>query len=64
MRRADIDLPWGSCSDKLISQRTSILSSSTVLRYCKRVKTGMYFKRLVAPVRVVVVADVAYRSND
>eukprot|EP00975_Prorocentrum_lima_P029347 6162852-Prorocentrum_lima.AAC.1 len=24
-----------------------------VLRYCKRVKTGMHFKKLVAPVRIV-----------
>eukprot|EP00975_Prorocentrum_lima_P020939 4406670-Prorocentrum_lima.AAC.1 len=35
-----------------------------VLRYCKRVKTGMCFKRLVALVRAVVVADAAYRSNE
>eukprot|EP00975_Prorocentrum_lima_P051740 10836592-Prorocentrum_lima.AAC.1 len=35
-----------------------------VLRYSKRVKTGMHFKKFVAPVRVVVVADAAYRSNE
>eukprot|EP00975_Prorocentrum_lima_P068926 12923291-Prorocentrum_lima.AAC.1 len=27
--------------------------NNRVLRYCKRVKTGMHFKELVAPVRVV-----------
>eukprot|EP00975_Prorocentrum_lima_P047075 9842849-Prorocentrum_lima.AAC.1 len=32
-----------------------------VLRYCKRAKTGMYFKNLVAPVRAVVIADAAYK---
>eukprot|EP00975_Prorocentrum_lima_P010697 2271295-Prorocentrum_lima.AAC.1 len=35
-----------------------------VLRYCKRVKTGTYFKKLVAPVRVVAVTDAACRSNE
>eukprot|EP00975_Prorocentrum_lima_P000210 44976-Prorocentrum_lima.AAC.1 len=35
-----------------------------VLCYCKRVKTGMYFKELVALLCVVVVADAAYRSNE
>eukprot|EP00975_Prorocentrum_lima_P049719 10406845-Prorocentrum_lima.AAC.1 len=35
-----------------------------VLRYCKGVETGMYFKKLVAPVRVVVVDDAAYSSNE
>eukprot|EP00975_Prorocentrum_lima_P024891 5225948-Prorocentrum_lima.AAC.1 len=31
-----------------------------VPRYCKRVKTGMHFKHLIAPVR----ADAAYKSNE
>eukprot|EP00975_Prorocentrum_lima_P002463 541706-Prorocentrum_lima.AAC.1 len=35
-----------------------------VLRYCKRVKTGMYFKKCVDPVRVVVIADAAYTSDE
>eukprot|EP00975_Prorocentrum_lima_P020440 4303885-Prorocentrum_lima.AAC.1 len=35
-----------------------------VLRYCKRVKTGMYSKELVAPVRVVVIGDAAYKCNE
>eukprot|EP00975_Prorocentrum_lima_P051831 10853978-Prorocentrum_lima.AAC.1 len=35
-----------------------------VLRYCKRVKAGMYFKKVVSLVRVVVVADAAYKSNE
>eukprot|EP00975_Prorocentrum_lima_P068074 12918620-Prorocentrum_lima.AAC.1 len=35
-----------------------------VLRYCKRANTGMYFKKCAAPVRVAVVVDAAYRSNE
>eukprot|EP00975_Prorocentrum_lima_P059363 12445525-Prorocentrum_lima.AAC.1 len=35
-----------------------------VLRSCKRVRTGMYCKKFVAPVRVVVVVDAAYCSNE
>ena len=35
-----------------------------LLRYCKRVSTGMLFKRLKPPMRMVVVAGVAYRSTD
>eukprot|EP00975_Prorocentrum_lima_P026914 5662484-Prorocentrum_lima.AAC.1 len=34
------------------------------LRYCKRVKTGMYFKKFTAPGRVVVIADAAYKINE
>eukprot|EP00975_Prorocentrum_lima_P035781 7524753-Prorocentrum_lima.AAC.1 len=34
-----------------------------VLRYCTRVKAGMYFRKCVALVRVVVLADAAYHSN-
>eukprot|EP00975_Prorocentrum_lima_P029396 6173801-Prorocentrum_lima.AAC.1 len=30
-----------------------------VLRYCKRVKSGKFFKKL-APIRMLVVADAAY----
>eukprot|EP00975_Prorocentrum_lima_P028445 5977698-Prorocentrum_lima.AAC.1 len=28
-----------------------------------RVSTGIFYKKLVAPVRIVVVADVAYKSS-
>eukprot|EP00975_Prorocentrum_lima_P056694 11891072-Prorocentrum_lima.AAC.1 len=35
-----------------------------VVRYCERAKTGMYLKKLVALVRVVVIADAAYKRNE
>eukprot|EP00975_Prorocentrum_lima_P001887 410842-Prorocentrum_lima.AAC.1 len=31
-----------------------------VLHYCKRAKTGMYFKKCFVLVRFVVIADAAY----
>ena len=34
-----------------------------VLRYCRRVPSGILFRRLTPPVTLVVVADAAYKAN-
>jgi len=41
-----------------------IRMANKVLRYCRRVKTGLYFKKLTSPVRMVIVADSAYQANN
>eukprot|EP00975_Prorocentrum_lima_P071512 12938116-Prorocentrum_lima.AAC.1 len=65
MSRADI-APFVGFSQRHAHQPKNkhLRYINRVSRYCKRVKTGMYFKTLVVPVRVVVVADAAYRSNE
>jgi len=41
-----------------------IRMANKVLRYCRRVKTGLHFKKLMSPVRMVIVADSAYQANN
>ena len=45
-------------------QNKHIRMINKVLRYCKRVGTGILFRRLQPPVKLVVVADAAYQSNE
>eukprot|EP00975_Prorocentrum_lima_P011781 2506092-Prorocentrum_lima.AAC.1 len=45
-------------------QNTHVQVINRVLRFCKRVNTGMFYKKLVAPTRIVIVAGAAYKSNE
>eukprot|EP00975_Prorocentrum_lima_P049365 10327539-Prorocentrum_lima.AAC.1 len=37
---------------------------SRVLRFCKRVNTGMFYRKLFAPISMVVVVVAAHKSNE
>eukprot|EP00975_Prorocentrum_lima_P052122 10917130-Prorocentrum_lima.AAC.1 len=65
MSRADIALFFGHLQRHAHKRHNRYLKIiNCVLRNSKRVKTGMFYKKLVAPFRMVVVADAAYRSNE
>ena len=38
--------------------------ANKILRYARRVKSGIVYKRLIPPLRLVTVADSAYKAND
>ena len=38
--------------------------ANKILRYVRRVKAGVVYRKLTAPLKVVTVADSAYKAND
>eukprot|EP00975_Prorocentrum_lima_P035892 7547576-Prorocentrum_lima.AAC.1 len=65
MSRADI-APFDGFMQRQAHKRKNkdLKFINRVLRYCWSIKPGIYFEELVSPVRVVVIADAAYRSNE
>ena len=41
-----------------------VKQANKVLRYVRRVKSGIIYKRLTPPLKMVTVADSAYKAND
>ena len=45
-------------------KRQHLIMINKIRRYCKKTTTGLWFKRLPRPMRIVVVADSAYQANE